>query len=82
MSRLRMTCSKTNVFEAYSVVYSPREHPGRYVLRRFRITPECGLEAHAHCGVFRTLSDARHEVPTGLTRTRDDDDPVIVEYYL
>jgi hypothetical protein len=67
----------------YTIYESPRDHPGKFVVRRFVVTGE-GAEATAEVHVRDTLRQARLAVPGGLACIPRDpyDEAQIVETWL
>lgn len=66
------------------VIYnSPRDHPGKFVVRLFNVYPS-GPEPQQWHVVCDGLDDARDHVPAGLVRINRDarDEPQIVESWL
>lgn len=69
------------------VVYrSPRDYPGKYVVREWRTSPSkiALFAAVEPLAVTDTLEDARAAVPSGTVRINRDelDDPVIEETWI
>lgn len=67
------------------VIYdSPRDFPGKYVVREQRADRSGVSVAAAPLAVVDTLGEARRAVPPGLFRIVRDpsDDPVIVESWI
>jgi len=67
-------------------IYNPSttDHPGKWVLRRWSISTEKGIQAEAGCSVHDSLEAARRMVPSGLTcvTRMDHDDPCIEETWI
>jgi hypothetical protein len=69
----------------YTVYRNPRDYPGRFVVRRWRVRAGGALETERTTwAVEHTLEAARATIPPNLYRMErhPDDDPVIVEVWL
>ncbi len=69
--------------EMWVVYENPLDYPGKFVCRRWVVTPE-GNTPDGHCWVTSTLEDARSKVPPDCFRIphQDGEDPCIVETWL
>lgn len=70
--------------EVFTVYDSPRDYPGRFVVRRFVITGEWTTPDADPLVVADTLEIARQAIPYGLVQVPRmyGDDPPIVESWL
>lgn len=66
----------------WTIYFSPKDAPGRYVVRRWHIGVGVATAHEAH--ISETLEGVRGVVPPGMYRLERhaDDDPVIVEVWL
>ena len=69
---------------AYTIYYSPSDHPGRYVIRKFVLTGDGYCVPTTDVREALTLEEARSYVPFGLICFhRDERDlPSVVESWL
>ena len=72
-----------DVLRMWTIYESPRDYPGRFVVRGWTVQRE-PVPDELPTAVVDTLAAARRHVPVGLFRLdRDpDDDPTIVETWL
>lgn len=71
------------VFSTWTIYFNPKDHPGKYVVRRFEIGKALTRPTN-DMFVADTLDEARALLPIGLLCFKRDlsDDPVIVETWL
>ncbi|MFA5053174.1 MAG: hypothetical protein WC565_03910 [Parcubacteria group bacterium] len=64
------------------VIYRPvtKDHPGKWVVRRWHVSLSCGIRPEANCTLYDSLDAARGSLPPGLGRAaRDEGDDDCIE---
>lgn len=78
----RSRCTQ-NTLRMWTIYQSPRDYPGRFVVRGYNIGHEAVAD-RTPTAITDTLDAARRHVPVGLFRMdrAPEDDPTIVETWL
>jgi hypothetical protein len=81
MRAWRRPVSRGDELAMWTIFASPRDYPGKYVLRRFLIGPDGCTPDAAPLAVVDSLVEARRALPRGLFRQERDaaDSPSVVE---
>ena len=80
-----MQISKSDTMAMYTIYFDPKDHPGKYVTRKWLIVGGFqGPVPTQDSRLSNSLVEARNFVPPGMTRIERSpcDDPVIVESWI
>lgn len=71
------------VLSQWVIYNSPRDYPGKFVVRRWEIRPGIPIPT-SDVGTADTLEEIRRMIPSGLYRLPrfDEDEPQIVEVWI
>lgn len=80
-----MSDDPREVLPLYTIYFSPSDVPGKYVVRRFRVTGSVREPVIDHAAIVcDTLTEARAAIPEGLFNLgrNANDEPQIVETWI